>query len=150
MTSWSQVPESLRIEAQQWLDKHAHKTMATLRADGSPRISGTELTVRDGELWFGSMPGARKALDLLRDPRVAVHSGSDDPPSWTGDAKVAGRAVVSTDWARAFPDGDPDPGASGHLFRLDVTEVSVVRLAGDHLTVSWWTPGREVQTVERS
>lgn len=147
MTSWSQVPRPLRTEAEAFLSAHVHKTMATLRADGSPRISGTELGVRDGELWFGSMPGARKATDLLRDPRVAVHSGSDDPPGWTGDAKVGGRAVPSTEWARGIGEGEQ---GGSHLFRLDVTEVSVVRLAGDHLTVSWWTPGGEVQTVDRS
>ena len=147
MTSWSEVPEALRTEAEAFLSAHVHKTMATLRADGGPRISGTELVVRDGELWFGSMPGARKAADLLRDPRVALHSGSDDPPGWTGDAKVAGRAVPSTEWARGIGEGEQ---GDSHLFRLDVTEVSVVRLAGDHLTVSWWTPGREVQTVDRA
>ena len=120
--------------------------MATLRADGGPRISGTELSVRDGELWFGSMPGALKALDLLRDPRVAFHSGSDDPPAWAGDAKVAGFAVPSTEWARGVGEGEQ---GEAHLFRLDVTEVSVVRLAGDHLEVTSWTPGREVRTVQR-
>jgi hypothetical protein len=30
-----------------------------------------------------------------------------------------------------------------------VQEVSVVVLAGDHLEVSWWRPGQQVQTVQR-
>ena len=51
-------------------DAHKHKTMATLRADGSPRISGTEAPIREGEVWLGAMPGSRKVADLLRDPRV--------------------------------------------------------------------------------
>lgn len=150
MTSWSEVPTALREEAERLLAAHVHKTMATLRADGSPRISGTELAVRDGELWFGSMPGARKARDLLRDPRMAVHSGSDDPPAWRGDVKVAGRAEVSADWARAFPNGDPDPEGRSHLFRLDVDQVSLVRHAGDHLEVTWWTPEHGLRTVDRA
>ena len=49
-------------------DAHGHKTMATLRRDGAPRISGTEITFRDGELWLGSMPGSLKSRDLRRDP----------------------------------------------------------------------------------
>ncbi len=55
------------------LDQHQHKVIATLRRDGSPRVSGNELRFIDGEVWLGMMPGSVKALDLLRDPRVAVH-----------------------------------------------------------------------------
>ena len=72
------------------LDAHVHKTLATVRGDGSPRISGTETELAEGDLWIGSMWQARKALDLRRDPRFALHSGSDDPPGWEGDAKLAG------------------------------------------------------------
>jgi hypothetical protein len=46
--------------------------LATLRADGSPRVSGLEPLFALGELWFGMMPESRKALDLLRDPRFAI------------------------------------------------------------------------------
>src|SRR3712207_6914843 len=43
------------------LDAHGHKTIATLRRDGSPRISGTETRFGEGDLWIGSMWEARKA-----------------------------------------------------------------------------------------
>ncbi len=43
-----------------------HKTMATLRADGSPRISGIETGIAD-EVTFGSMDDSRKLADLRRD-----------------------------------------------------------------------------------
>lgn len=151
MVSWSEVPAALAGEVERRFAAHVHKTMATLRADGAPRISGTELVVAGGELWLGSMPGARKEADLRRDGRVAVHSGSDDPPGWTGDAKVAGRAVETrdpADWERALPGTSHAPGNSS-LFRLDVTEVSVVRLDGDHLVVEGWTPERGLWSVER-
>jgi Pyridoxamine 5'-phosphate oxidase len=71
--------------------------MATLRRDGSPRISGTEVDFADGEVWFGSMPGAVKARDLQRDPRVAVHRATVDPKLADGDAKLAGTAEEITD-----------------------------------------------------
>src|SRR5215203_1946017 len=100
MPSWreveAEVPE-LAALARRFLDAHVHKTLATLRRDGSPRISGTEVDFADGELWLGSMWQAVKALDLRRDPRFALHSGSADPPDWKGDAKLAGRAEEITD-----------------------------------------------------
>jgi hypothetical protein len=58
MPSWSdveaEVPE-LATLARGFLDACIHKTLATLRHDGSPRISGTEIIFGDGELWLGSM-----------------------------------------------------------------------------------------------
>jgi hypothetical protein len=33
-----------------------HCTMATLRKDGTPRISGTEVELSDGQLWIGACP----------------------------------------------------------------------------------------------
>ena len=41
-------------------DAGRHKTIATLRADGSRRASGIECEFTDGDLRFGSMTGARK------------------------------------------------------------------------------------------
>ena len=95
MASWSEfaaaAPE-LAERVQERLDAHRHKTIATLRSDGSPRISGTEAGFVDGELTIGSMWQALKARDLQRDPRFALHSGSDEPDDWDGDAKLAGVA----------------------------------------------------------
>ncbi len=48
--------------------------VGTLRKDGWPRISPVEPYIVDGELMLGMMWRSRKALDLLRDPRVVVHS----------------------------------------------------------------------------
>src|SRR4029077_2547943 len=74
-----------------------HKTLATLRKDGSPRISGIEVEFADGELYFGVIPESGKLRDLERDPRIALHSPTDDPPEghprgWLGEAKLAGYA----------------------------------------------------------
>ena len=88
MARWSEFEAEAPELAQAALARlraHKHLTIATLRKDGSPRISGIEVEIVDGELQFGSMWRAVKALDLLRDPRFALHSGSDDPPDWSGD-----------------------------------------------------------------
>ncbi len=155
MPSWTDfeaaAPE-LAAKVRARLDAHTHKTLATIRRDGSPRISGTETAFVEGELMIGSMWQARKARDLQRDPRYALHSGSDDPPGWLGDAKVAGRAEEITDPARieAVVQGKAPPGPL-HLFRLDIEEASTVALnaAGDGIVVTWWTPDAGVRSVER-
>jgi hypothetical protein len=144
MPSWSEfeaeAPE-LAARVRERLDAHKHKTIATIRRDGSPRISGTETELSDGELWIGSMLRALKALDLQRDPRFALHSGSDEPDDWTGDAKLAGVAEeVSA------------PGADSHRFRLDLQEVSTVGLdqARKALVIEVWKPGEGVRTMKRA
>ena len=135
------------------LDAHVHKTLATVRGDGSPRISGTETELVDGDLWIGSMWQARKALDLRRDPRFALHSGSDDPPGWAGDAKLAGVAeeITDPDRIRAI-NGGKGPSGPSHLFRLDLREVSTVGLnaARDQLVIDVWTPAAGVRRIERA
>ena len=95
MATWDEFarsePDFARL-VQARFDSHKHKMMATLRKDGSPRISGIEATFADGQLWLGMMPGSRKALDLRRDPRLALHSASVDPEMPDGDAKIAGQS----------------------------------------------------------
>ena len=128
------VAPELARHARALLDAHVHKTLATLRADGSPRISGIEAKFIDGELWFGSMPGSRKNADLARDPRFALHSGSIDPPDWEGDAKLAGVAREVVDPVRkreifSAMGADPEQiGLDSKLYRADVREVAVTRL----------------------
>ena len=156
MASWSEVvneaPE-LAALARGMLDARLHKTIATLRRDGSPRISGTEVKFAEGELWFGSMWRSMKALDLQRDPRFALHSGSDDPPAWKGDAKLAGRAEEVTDPERmAAVYGDQVKPGEAHMFRVDIAELVVVRLndARDRIVIESWHAGRGVARVERT
>ena len=154
MPSWSEfeaaAPE-LAAGVRRRLDAHTHKTLATVRGDGSPRISGTECRFVDGELWIGSMPNARKARDLQRDPRFALHSGSDDPPDWDGDAKLAGIAEEITDPERVR-EINGSAHSESHLFRLDLREVSTVGLddARTLLVIEVWTPERGVRTIKRS
>jgi hypothetical protein len=156
MPSWSSfeaaAPE-LAAEVRRRLEAHTHLTLATLRRDGAPRISGTEMRLRDGELWLGSMGGALKARDLQRDPRFALHSGSDDPPDFTGDAKVAGLAVEVTDPELvADLNGAAAEAGPTHLFRLDLREASTVTINADEtaLVITIWTPDGGVRTIERA
>jgi hypothetical protein len=155
VASWSEfeaaAPElAERVRAR--LDAHTHKTLATLRRDGSPRISGSETNFEDGELWIGSMWQALKARDLQRDPRFALHSGSEEPADWSGDAKLAGVVEEITDPERVRAiNGEAAAAGPSHLFRLDLREVSTVGLDEERkaLVIEVWTPENGVRTMKR-
>ncbi|HEY0279809.1 MAG TPA: pyridoxamine 5'-phosphate oxidase family protein [Solirubrobacterales bacterium] len=158
MASWGEIEKvapDLALLARGLLEAHVHKTLATLRADGSPRISGLEAKFIGGDLWFGSMPGSRKGADLARDPRFALHSGSIDPPDWQGDAKLSGIAEEIVDPARKVEIfkamGAEEVSVDSLLFRADVREVAVTRLteAGDELSVDFWNEPSGVRSVTR-
>ena len=149
----AQAPE-LTARARALLDAGKHKTIATVRADGAPRISGIECEFVDGDLQFGSMWRAVKALDLLRDPRFALHSASTDPPGWPGDAKLAGRAIELGDEAKTAhreAKGGEAPSGPWHLFDADITELVVVGLseARGKLVIESWHDGRGLSLRER-
>jgi pyridoxamine 5'-phosphate oxidase-like protein len=156
MPSWSEFEAQAPALAQRVrarLDAHTHKTIATIRSDGSPRISGTETEFKDGELWIGSMWQARKARDLQRDPRFALHSGSDEPADWSGDAKLAGVAEEIVDPERIKEiNGGKAPAGPSHLFRLDLHEVSTVGLDDERkaLVIEVWTADGGVRTMKRT
>jgi Pyridoxamine 5'-phosphate oxidase len=161
MARWADIeaaePEfAAKVQAK--FDAHRHKIMATLRRDGSPRLSGIEVSFSDGDVWFGSMPGARKLQDLARDPRLALHCMLDDPPddptTWTGDAKMSGRAIAVDDPERLKSMGDGSGGdeVAGHLFRIDITEVVITGMGEppDHLAVNVWTAAAGLRQLKTS
>jgi hypothetical protein len=151
MTSWHDIEQAApefarRVRA--LFDAHKHKTIATLRADGSPRISGIETAFEDGELVFGSMVNARKGADLRRDPRFALHSATVDPvegaeAQWPGEAKISGRAVAA---------GAITAGPEGDRFHTDIAEVVHTHLdeKATVLVIEWWTPEHGLRRVERA
>ena len=147
--SWAQVEQDapeLAAVVRACFAVRKHATLATLRRDGSPRISGTEVEFSTGQLWLGSMPGSVKARDLQRDPRMALHSPTVDPPegderAWAGEAKLAGVAVE-------VPPDDPDD--TSHRFLVDLTEVVHTKVDGDGLLITSWHPGRAIEVRRRS
>ncbi|MBA3618992.1 MAG: pyridoxamine 5'-phosphate oxidase family protein [Acidothermales bacterium] len=164
MATWDEVRASapdLARAAEALFDAHRHKMLATLRRDGSPRLSGIESFFTDGDLWLGMMHGSRKAHDLQRDPRLALHSPSvdppDDPTAWAGDAKVSGRAEEIADAAEIqrvlVAAGQDEAAAAGplHLFRVDISDVTTVRVGdpADHLVIELWREGEGLRRMRR-
>lgn len=134
-------------------DAHRHKVLATLRADGSPRVSGIEASLAGGELWLAGMPGSVKFADLRRDPRMALHSGSDEPDTFTADAKASGRAVAADADARARFAAATGTSADDEfeLFHVELDQVVLTALSDErtHLVISSWRPGRGLARTER-
>ncbi|HSJ73073.1 MAG TPA: hypothetical protein VK904_02055 [Miltoncostaeaceae bacterium] len=160
MASWSEFAAAepgLAERVRGRLDAGVHKTLATIRTDGAPRISGTEAWIAAGELWFGSMWRSARSRDPRRDPRFALHTASADPPAWAGDASLSGRAEEADVGdaqlvARAMEGREQVPAGPWHLSRADLTEVLVVALGGDppaHLEIDVWRPGEPVRRLRR-
>ncbi|MEV7445807.1 pyridoxamine 5'-phosphate oxidase family protein [Streptomyces sp. NPDC056257] len=131
--------------------QYPHHVLATLRKDGSPRVSGLNVDIRGGELWLGMMAGSMKARDLQHDPRFALHTNpgaGEDMPD--GDVRISGRAVELVDPPElhryAEETETPHP---FHLFYADLAEVVHIGVEGDDLVLRSWTPARGVHTVRR-
>jgi hypothetical protein len=129
-----------------------HSILGTLRADGAPRLAGIEVHFGEGELWLAMMPDSRKADDLRRDPRFALHS-APDVELVDGDAKVGGRAILVTEddviarFVRRLPMELPPSGMA--LFRADLTDASLARVEDDFMVIDVWHPGEPVRQVRR-
>lgn len=150
MVRWAEVEQQAPEFAQRvraLFGRGVNKTIATIRAGGDPRISGTELQFEGGEVTLGMMGGARKLADVRRDPRVAIHSPTVDATTenWPGDAKLAGALVALPPPGQ---DAIPDAGS----FRLDVTEVVITSVdqARGLLIIESWHPGRGYERLERT
>jgi hypothetical protein len=150
MATWKQFEEEaawLAAQVRSRFEAHETHVLATLRKDGSPRVSGTEVEFVGSELAFGSMLGAMKALDLQRDGRCAVHAHPSN-----GDAKVAGVAteVVDPGEKLVFTTGMEPPGGF-HAFRVDLTEAVLTTVDENEelLVVRTWHPGQEMKVIKR-
>lgn len=148
MTNWThfvgEAPDLARaVEAR--LQAHKHHVIATLRKDGSPRVSGTEVELYEDSLLLGSMVDARKVQDLRRDPRFSLHSNPGDHSMEGGDAKIGGKAheILGARKARIV-DHYPDEIDEADVFELDLEEVALTTVDGDHLYIDFWQPGRGV------
>ncbi len=154
MSRWAEfeaeAPElAARVQAR--FAAHKHLLLATLRRDGAPRISGIEVLIALGELWLGMMPGSAKGRDLLRDPRLALHSAPFDLELADGDAKVSGRAIEVTEPATltTYWNALGRTAMEAAVFRVDLDEAVVTTVAGDELVIDSWRAGEAPRQVRR-
>ncbi len=129
---------------QQRLESHLHAVMATIRANGAPRMSGMEAPIRDGHLWLGMGRASMKAADLRRDPRFGLHSAPESGELHQGDARIEGEAVpASTSELKMFLRShhhEIDDATPMALFTARIARAVLVRVDGQQLVVETWTP----------
>ena len=152
--SWAdfeRADPTLARRTQERLESHRHAVLATLRADGSPRLSGMEAPIRSGHLWLAMMPGSLKAEDLGREPRYSLHSALDSEDLPEGDARIEGVVLPADTGQQAefvaghrYPVTDP---SAMELYVALIGRVVLVRVQEDSLLIESWTPsgGRSTQ-----
>jgi hypothetical protein len=154
MASWREIEQDapeFAARVRSSFEAGTNKTLATLRRNGAPRISASEMEFNlDGDVTLGMMPGSMKLLDVRRDPRCALHSptlepSKDHPSAQPGDSKIAGTLVEIT-----APADNPHDGAG--FFKLNITEVvlTFVGRPADHLVIESWHPGRGLERRTRT
>jgi pyridoxamine 5'-phosphate oxidase-like protein len=156
---WSDIEQ-----AQPALAKLAHDRLidpgvvlvATVRRDGTPRLSPVEPLILDGDLWLSMMWRSAKALDLLRDPRILVHNIIASRSGTDGEFKIRGTASQEDDPAlqRRYADTaastlgwDPEPGKF-HLFAVDIEHTAVISYdepTGDQHVATWPPPAEFIR-----
>ena len=150
--SFDQADPELAGMVRSRLESHRHVVMATLRAGGTPRLSGMEAPVRSGHLWLAMTPGSRKEADLSRDPRYSLHSAPDSEDLQRGDARIEGVVSPATE-------AEQDEFIAGHrhpiedpsmmvLFTALIQRAVLARVTGNTLLIETWTPA-EGRTTHR-
>jgi phage I-like protein len=119
--------------------------LGTLRSDGSPRISPVEPYALRGHLLVGAMAWSKKAHDLLRDPRYALHSAVSGPDNGEGELKLHGsarKAAPGLGDAVAEAWWSTQPPEQAIVFSLAIATALFVEWDLEHglMTVHRWTP----------
>jgi len=141
-------PELGGLAGEMIADRHI-VLLGSLRADGSPRISALECDVAGDDLYTGMIWQSVKALDLVRDDRITLHSLPAGLSNPAGDLKLYGRAVDVRDPAGREAYGEVifarlewRPDEPYHCFAYDITAAGFVRFEGDGRDVWTWREGR--------
>ncbi|TMB70778.1 MAG: pyridoxamine 5'-phosphate oxidase [Chloroflexi bacterium] len=136
MTSWGQFAEAapeLAAFGEERFRAAEVAYLATVRADGSPRVHPFTPILSDGRLFAFMEPTSPKGHDLRRDPRYSIHSLVTDQQGSDGEFLVSGRATmvddakVRTTTAEAAP---YDPAERYVLFELSVEEAAATVYEG--------------------
>ncbi len=142
MATWDELAAEVPALAAAIHDRFAanlHHVVGTIRPDGSPRLSGSEVHFDDGEVTIGMMARSRKLADVERNPRIEIHSAPLEDDLAAGDAKLAGTL------RRTGTVGDDE----GYTFALDLARASLVRVDGDELDIAVWTDAGGLRTMRR-
>jgi hypothetical protein len=127
MATWQQFAEAAPDLAEvglRLLTQHHLAYVATVRADGAPRIHPVAPFILDGRLLVATPASSPKAKDQVRDGRYAMHflPGKDDD-----EFRIRGRArdiIEPAERARVQRGGPHWVKADDHYFEYDIEEAS--------------------------
>lgn len=127
MATWGEferaAPELAAFGAERLLKPPAY--LATVRADGNPRVHPVTPIIGAGALFVFMEPTSPKGRDLRDRGSFAMHNGVPDTAGSGGEFFIRGRATpVEDDERRAVAVGAAsyEPSARYVLFELTVTE----------------------------
>jgi Pyridoxamine 5'-phosphate oxidase len=159
MARWADleaVAPELTTSGQELIDRFRFVYIATLRRDGTPRISAVEARIVEGELTMSMIPGTLKARDLLRDPRLAANAPLQTPDDPNQELKLRGRALAIHDdrlkeSVAAAIDSTSGwrPPLDWHFFSLDIDEAAFITWNAGVMRMIHWSAERGVEQVER-
>ncbi len=147
MLTWAELETAapqIAARGRELLNRFQFVLVGTLTKDGSPRVNPCEAYVIDGHLLLNMMPRTLKALDLLRDPRIYIHTPVTSKDGTEGEFKLAGRArVLEDDWLRRKLDDlfwemiHWRPAPDSHYFEVFAERVAYQRYGDDEVTLRW-------------
>ena len=143
MADWSELERAdPALAAKGRLRLHGRPSyLATLRADGSPRVHPVTPIVAAGTLYVFMEPTSPKGKDLRRDSRYALHCGVEDVNGGEGEFLVRGRAEFVIDAAvrdEACAASPYAPADRYILFRLGLDQAELRAYADGTPVVSRW------------
>lgn len=114
-------------------DRHV---LATMTVSGAPRVSGSSVQIRHGEMLVPVVLRSPKGADLLGDPRCVLHSNPGDG-SMVGDVKITGQVtgLVGADGELRPHGRDP----VDVLVLLETLELRVRDQQTGEITVTRWS-----------
>jgi hypothetical protein len=137
------APELAKV-AEDRIDATGVLILGTIRADGRARISPCEPYVVGGELLLGMMWRSKKALDLLRDPRITLATPRADREGADGDLKLYGTVSEVADAERRQGYSDATwarihwrPTEPYHLFSVGIESAGFISFGSDRRLMRW-------------
>lgn len=128
MATWSDFelaePEMAAI-GRELLERHQLAYLATVRADGAPRLHPVSPQIIDGHLYVCTPRTSPKARDQVRDGRYVMHMLPGDADA---EFRVRGRARLLADpaeIARVCERGPHYFRPDEHLFEYDIEEAAM-------------------------
>lgn len=150
MASWAQFQtESPELSGSvlTCFQRHPHHILGTIRASGEPRLSGINVFVDEGVLWFGCMAMSLKAKDIRRDPRIALHSAPLTETLDGGDARINGVAKHLD--VSLIQKWRPESPSDGEFFEIDIQNAHLVEVVGEEMVITTWDTANGLRIVNR-